>query len=263
MEKKNFKSKALVPAIIVLGVILVSGISIATASNKQVSSLREVADSLTAKLRQAIKDAESSGEFTTDELGNKVYAGETAKKMQQLHEEATKAHMALLERPVNQRQGAISRIQELISDKSIRSFVGDLSSGIAYTSTGKSSYNSEAIVEFYKVGRDYVEVDIRNNEIIQFGPAPTRPGEEGKKFDKTAKYSVADLQVMANEFIAKNTKMTDLAAFKASVGNKEETNYFFRWENLNKKLEDGRPAFVQVGFTIGGELLSYTNSLGI
>jgi hypothetical protein len=263
MNNANSKIKALLPTTIALGVILVAGMSIVFASGNQDNGSRAIAEMLTARLHQAIKDAELTGGFTTDEHGNKVYSGQTAEKIQQFHDEAAKAHMATLERPATERQGAISRIQEFVSHKSVKGFVGDQTNNIRYTFTGKSSYDSNIITEFYQVGQDYVEIDIRNNKIVQFGPAPTRPGEEPKKFDTSAKFSVAELQAMANEFVNQNTKLSDLSTLKASVGNKGEINYFFRWDDANKILEDGRPAFVQVGFTIGGELLSYTNSLGV
>lgn len=263
MNKNGSKTKVLLPTAIILGVFLVAGISIVSAANGHVSSPQEIADSLTAKLHQAVADAESKGAYTTDSQGRKVFTPETTAQIQQLHDAAAKAHMATMERPVAERQGAISKIQEFVADQSVKGFVGDQTANVGYTATGKSSYNSKAITEFYRVGQDYVEVNMNNNEIVQFGPAPVKPGEETKKFDTTAKFSVGDLQTKANEFVAKNARIADLSTLKASTGDKMGTNYFFRWEDPNKMLEDGRPAFVQVGFTIGGELLSYTNSLSI
>lgn len=262
MNKKGSKTKVLLPAAIIMVAFLAAGYSIVSAANRQVSTPQEIANSLTERLHQAIADAESKGDYTTDNQGRKVFAPETATQLQAFQEEAAKAHMATLERPAAERQGAISRIQEFTSDQSIKGFVGDQAASVAYAATGKSSYNSKLNTEFYRVGQDYVEVDMRNNEIVQFGPAPVKPSEETKKFDTAAKFGIADLQAKASEFVARNAKV-DLSALKASTGNKMDTNYFFRWEDPNKMLEDGRPAFVQVGFTIGGELLSYTNSLSI
>jgi len=70
------------------------------------------------------------------------------------------------------------------------------------------------------------------------------------------------LEVKAREFIAKNALNADLSKLTASTGEKSGTNFFFRFTDESRKI-DGTKPFVQVGFTVGGDLLSYTNTLGL
>ena len=67
---------------------------------------------------------------------------------------------------------------------------------------------------------------------------------------------------MARAFVAKNAPEVKLDNLTANFGDKEGVNYFFRWEDITRENEDMHP-FIQVGFSRGGDLLSYTDSLGL
>ncbi|PIR57221.1 MAG: hypothetical protein COU72_02060 [Parcubacteria group bacterium CG10_big_fil_rev_8_21_14_0_10_41_35] len=103
---------------------------------------------------------------------------------------------------------------------------------------------------------------MRTNEIVQFGPAPLAIGEAAKVYNTEAKFAPEQLEVKAREFIAKNAPNADLSKLTASTGEKSGTNFFFRFTDESRKV-DGTKPFVQVGFTVGGDLLSYTNTLGL
>lgn len=207
---------------------------------------------LTDKLRQVTDQELATGQKIQTERG--VYlTGESAAKVEALHQQAAEAYQAIFARPESERQAAIT---------SIRSFAQKPDLPVEYKSTAKSSYNSEVLAEYYVVGPDYYELDTRTNQVIQFGPAPLPWSEKPKQYDTTPRYTPEQLEALARTFIAERTKV-DLTQLTPNHGDKGGVNFFFRWEDRTRARPDGSYPFIQVGFTRGGDLLSYTNSLGM
>ena len=169
------------------------------------------------------------------------------------------------------RQAAVARIAK---------FAGVSDADVRYERAGKSSYNANVPIELYLVGQDQFEINIQTNEIIQTGPGPRAEGVAPKARRNEALYSKATLEAKARALVATQTKVSLDAltanhtekTITAAASNKPDTHaetagtlvvyYFFRWEDRTRTIE-GLPAFVQVGFSGAGDLLSYTNTLGL
>jgi hypothetical protein len=242
------KAKILYLALVV--VILLAALSAVAAA--QGETPEEKLKALMANLRLVTQQEFATGQKIQTEKG--IYlTGESAVKVGSLHRDAAKAYEATIARPASERQAAIA---------SIRAFARQPDLPIEYKSTAKSSYNNNVLIEYYVVGTDYYEVDTRTNQIIQFGPASLPQGETPKSYDSTPRYTSQELEVMARTFIADRIGV-DVTKLTSNHGNKGGANYFFRWEDRTRKMNDGTYPFIQIGFTRGGDLLSYTNSLGM
>ena len=213
---------------------------------------KEKLKALTEQLKQVTAQELATGQ-TAETPKGRFFTGESATKVENLHRQAAKAYEATIARPEVARGAAVANI---------RSFTRSPNLGVEYKSTSKSSYNSNVIAEFYMVGKDYYEIDTRTNQIVQFGPAPLPRGEQPKQYDTTPRYSPQQLEVMARTLIAERAGV-DVSGLTPNHGNKGDVNFFFRWEDRTKHLEDGMYPFIQAGFTRGGDFLSYTNSLGM
>ena len=247
-KKKFLKLAGASALVLTLGI----GVTSAFASTGSGQSVQEKIQSLLSKLQAASQQEQASGQLIDTPQG-KVFAGESAEKMKKLHDDTQKEIDALIARPENERQKAIDEIKK---------FSGKSDLAVNYKNTSKSSYNALVPAEVYATDFDQYEVDARNNNIIQFGPRPLNVDEKSKEFDTTPRYSKTELETMARQFIAKNASAIKLDSLTPRFGDKEGVNYFFRWEDTSREIEDMHP-FIQVGFSRGGSLLSYTNSLGL
>ncbi len=167
----------------------------------------------------------------------------------------------LLKKPNNQPQQQDSQEQIRQRDISkIKDFSENQDIKVEYVSAGKSAYNENVQESLYYAGPDQYEIDSSNGKIIQFGTRSLPVGSENEKtYDNSPRYNAQELETMAKQFIAKNAPEVNLEKLSANNSNKE-TNYFFRWEDKSNKTTEGYP-FIQVGFSHGGTLLSYTNTL--
>lgn len=246
MKIKN-QAKIVLPAF--AAVVVLAGLVTAVSAQSGPSL-----DALTESLKTKTEAAISAGNVSDGvHDGEKVFTGDSAKQLVDLHRQASNAKEESLARPASERSAAVAKI---------RAFGGNDGLNPEYVSTSRSSYNNQVNAEFYMVGKDYFEVDMRTNEIVQFGPAPLAIGEAAKVYNTEAKFAPEQLEVKAREFIAKNAPNADLSKLTASTGEKSGTNFFFRFTDESRKV-DGTKPFVQVGFTVGGDLLSYTNTLGL
>lgn len=146
--------------------------------------------------------------------------------------------------------------------EAVKAFVGN-DDAIMYHGESLSPYAPGTVTDIYYVGTDQYEVDITSVQVIQFGPRPLLTNEQSREYDTTDRYTSDELEVMAVSFITKHAPDVDLNALIPAHGNKEEINYFFRWEDSLKNGLVGIRPFIQVGFSRGGDLLSYTNTLGL
>lgn len=248
-KKKILKLAGASALVLTLGI----GVTSAFASNGSGGqSVQEKIQSLLDKMRVASQHEQETGQVVETPQG-KVFAGESAEKMKKLHDETEAQIDALIARPEKDRQKAVDGIKKFAKKQDL---------AVNYRSTGKSVYNTNVPDELYIADLDQYEVDARTNRIIQFGPRPLNVGEKGKEFDTTERYSKNELETMARQFIAANAPDVKLDDLTTRFGDKEGVNYFFRWEDTSQVIEDMHP-FIQVGFTRGGDLLSYTNTIGL
>lgn len=144
----------------------------------------------------------------------------------------------------------------------VRAFAGD-NATIIFQGRGLSSYAPNEMIEIYYVGADQYEVDTNTSQVIQFGPRPLSIGEQPKEYDTSNRYTPEELKAKAVSFIAKHAPGINLNSLTPAHSDKEKVNYFFRWEDTSGKTFMGMHPFIQVGFSRGGDLLSYTNTLGL
>ena len=62
---------------------------------------------------------------------------------------------------------------------------------------------------------------------------------------------------LISDFLGNNV---DLSTLSFSIGKKIGT-YFFRWDDNARKLDDGTPAYIQVGLSANGDFLNLINTL--
>lgn len=150
------------------------------------------------------------------------------------------------------------RIQRDILE--IRKFADSSDLTVQLESESKSSNGENVPVGIYIAGSDRYEVDVNSGKVIEFGSRNLPVGSENeKKYDNTPRYNFQELEIMAKEFIAKNASDVNLDSLISNHNNKG-ANYFFRWEDRSQKTTEGYP-FIQVGFTQGGTMTSYINTL--
>src|SRR3972149_3974072 len=209
---------------------------------------------LTQKLKDAVADAQKNGEFYIDEQhgGERLYAGETAKKIKALEKEVGNEIRELKARPAEERAKTIAAVNAF-NDKYLYKVPEQPKQVVQYggrvgnvqgTKTGSTeSYYSQdyAYVVDYQTGK-VLDVTIRAHEV----------GEPDWFIDLTPRYTKAQLEQMAVDFIAEQKLGVDLATLKVDHSQKIGT-FFFNWYG-----EGGK--HLQVGFAQGGQLISYTNA---
>jgi len=94
-----------------LALILGLGVTNAFASNGGGQSVQEKIQSLLSKLQVASQQEQKSGRLVDTPQG-KVFVGESAKKMETMHNDTQAEIDALIARPENERQKAISEIKK-------------------------------------------------------------------------------------------------------------------------------------------------------
>lgn len=254
MKKQIVKNKFLMVLFLSASFILGAGLVRIAANGSSNSGVLDTAkqiQNLLEKLQIASQNELMTGQ-TVETPQGKIFMGESAEKMKNLHDEILKQTDALIARSESARRLAIAEIKKFAKNENI---------SVNYEFTGKSSYNADIPVEIYTVDLDQYEVDARNNKIIQFGPRPRSMGEKPKVIDETPRYTVKELEGIARKFISENAPDINLEKLAQKNTNKDGINYFFRWEDTSRKVEGMYP-FIQVGFSKGGSLLSYTNSIG-
>lgn len=103
-------------------------------------------------------------------------------------------------------------------------------------------------------------VDLESNKIIQIGPGAINSLDDPTPmFDFTPRYTKKQLQEYAMKWLKEKGINEDLRNLKFEIGTKDNKGYFFQWTNT--KAPEGEMRVLQVGFTIGGSLLSYGNTL--
>lgn len=243
----------------------------AQAGSAQEQPASDRINALEQQLNRASQQEMKTGQLQDTPKG-RYFTGESAKKMEELHRKTQQQIDAIIARSESERMGAV---------EAIRAFSKNPAADVVYQQTSKMPYGDGiALVEVYYVGLDQYVVLPAGNKIVQVGERPRGMGEAGKQYDMTARYDKAQLEQMAVAFIKEHAPEVDLSKLKAQFGSKgaveannkggtqnagtpQDTNYFFRWEDSTPNLTGGPRdvPFIQVGFSIGGTFLSYTNTL--
>ncbi len=107
-------------------------------------------------------------------------------------------------------------------------------------------------------------IDDATNKVVQIGPA-SRVNESdpnpSASFDFTERYTKDTLLAVAvKQAEAFGADPSSLQG-KPQIITKDGRAFFYRWDDPSST--DTNMRFVQIGMTVGGSLLSYTNTLGI
>lgn len=107
-------------------------------------------------------------------------------------------------------------------------------------------------------------IDDATDKVVQVGPAARTKESDpnpSASYDFTDRYTKDTLLPVAlKAAVAFGADPSSLQG-KPQITTKDGRAFFYRWEDSSSTDENMR--FVQIGMTIGGTLLSYTNTLGI
>ncbi len=236
--------KTSLSVLIAVGVVALGGGAVLAAGGQ---STQDKIDQILVQLRRLTEREMATGQTVTDEFGT-YFVGDSAAKIDQAHQEAQAQVDALIARPAASRVMAVNAIRTLENDPTL---------DVQYQQTVKSTYDNSKMAEIYYADQNQYEVMIATNRVVQFGPRPLEVGVASKEFVTTPEKTEAQLEVIAREFIAKNGS-TDLGKLTFEKGSKTDI-LFFRWVDKSRALQDGMPPFIQVGISVGGEIVSYTD----
>ena len=261
-------------------------------SKTPVSAKGSIIDALIS-LRNALQ------EQLTDLLTNDpTYRDKDSQKYKQAQQE----WCSVSARPAEEQEKAVT---------SVREFLDRPDASINYECIRNPNENpdEQARVESYTVDFDRFIVDTKTNLIVEMSPKEGTWGtnKDGsrwfspqKEYDYTPRYSLAEAEVLAREFIQNHEKAIgkiDLKNLNLETGSKGESekniNYFFTWRGETKRrkldhpyttcradikkedadsFENGLPCItvkdenftpqLTITFTQGGQLVNFINELG-
>jgi hypothetical protein len=168
---------------------------------------------------------------------------ESQQKMDALWRETVKQIEDLSARPSQERQKAIDLIQSLEP--------GD----VTYLGLGHTPYDLETKLEKYQVGKYIYSIAIVRNEVIQIRLV------DDTQINTEQRFNQEQLEKQAIDFIARVSPITDLKNLSPKFSNKENSNFFFRWEDRTRRLTEGSNPFIQIGLSASGDFLSFVNTL--
>lgn len=182
------------------------------------------------------------------EDGTIVLIGESAAKMDSLWQKTVRQIEDAIARPPESRVATENRIAAIDGNYP------------EYVSRAVFIYNPSIAIEKYQTEKYFYTVDIASGQILEIMPIDsTRFRREFD--DKETVYSQDALEKMALTLISAVSEDVDISSLQPIFSDKNERNYFFRWENSASKLPDGMTSFIQVGLSAKGELLNYVNTL--
>lgn len=190
------------------------------------------------------------GETDIDpETGNILLVGESAAKTDALWQQTVRQIEETMARPPEARATVEKRIAEIAG------------SYPKYENRGVFIYNSSIATERYRTEKYFYTVDIAYGQILEVMPIPIKTPVRHEVDDKKPLYSPENLEKIAVDQIRELAEDVDLSSLQPVFSDKNERNYFFRWENTESSLPDGMTPFIQVSLSVKGELLNYVNTL--
>lgn len=254
MKVHNQLSKKYLAILPLLAVFALVGVvaSKTTPVGAQQDPVQAKVEALTKKLQDAIADAQQNGEFTTNEFGERVYAGETAVQMKKLHEDVSNEIRGLEARPEAERAVTINAINNW-NDRFLYKVQDQPKQEVQYSRKigGIQNFKKDGVEVYFS--QDYAyQVDATTGKVLDAYIRPKEVGEPKEFMDMTPRYDAAQLEQMAKDVISDQDLGVDLDKLELERGQKVGT-YFFTWHG-----EDGKS--LQVAFTQGGQLIGYTNA---
>lgn len=243
--------KKLTLAILLIGLFMgVVGPVLAQESAPPISpESQQEKERLLTEYEAALKFELKYGETAINpEDGTTVLTGASAAKMDSLWQKTVRQIEDAIARPPEDRAVTENRIAAI--------------DGIypEYVSRAVFIYDSSIAIEKYQTEKYFYTVDIVSGQILEIMPIDsTRFRREFD--DKETVYSQDALEKMALTLISTISEDVDISSLQPVFSNKNERNYFFRWENPASKLPDGMTSFIQIGLSAKGELLNYVNTL--
>lgn len=255
--------------------------------------IKDAIKQLTHTLEQKIQELQKAGEFTTDEHGQRIYTGETAKEAERLHNETRDKIIELKSRPASERAKTVEYLKTWIDKYLYTAPNMPKQNDIKYSNVvGLNDDPTHRVEVYYSHDYEY-QIDPENNKIydVSIRGARAKDDSEETYMDNSPRYNQLQLEEMAKELVASQLPDVDLSELKLERGTKG-TNFFFTWtgtEAMKKPTKDAKgyevcgdvsnPEFyndqgapcimqyegmsrpsIQVGFTQGGQLLNYSNS---
>ena len=254
MKVHNQIPKKFLAVLPLLAVFAIVGVvaSKTTPVGAQQDPVQEKVESLTKKLQDAIANAQQNGEFTTNEFGERVYAGETAEQMKKLHNDVSNEIRDLQARPEAERAVTINKINDW-NDRFLYKVSDQPRQEVQYARKigGIQNFKKDGVEVYFS--QDYAyQVDVATGKVFDAYIRPKEVGEPKEFMDMTPRYDAAQLEQMAKDVIAAQDLGVDLDKLELERGQKVGT-YFFTWHG-----EGGKS--LQVAFTQGGQLIGYTNA---
>lgn len=215
-------------------------------------------EALQQKYLDAVEDAKKNGEFTTNQFGEKVYAGKTAEDLLRLEKEVGTEIRELTARPAEDRSKTITAINEW-NDKYLHpSAEGIPKQAVQYAGRSGQVQGTKRVGAERYFSQDYqFTVDPQTNKMIEMYVRPKEVGESKQYEDMTPRYNDAQLEQKARELIESQKLGVNLDSLKLDKNQKIGT-FFYTWEG--EKIADGVQPFLYVAYTQGGQLIGYINA---
>jgi len=242
MKKNTF----LVIVISIL-VLFVTFSFVQASNNDPNGEIQDQVDKLLFEYNKALDLELANGEtvVNVDENGEKtkILTGASTEKMRDLWLETLNKINILQARPASEQVNAVAAIKLIESDANVEYLDRDL-----------SPYDRKTELERYQTAEFYYWLSIDTNKIVQIARITSM------KVDVNNPSSEAQLEERARAFVVKIAPELDLSKLNPSVGSKNQSHYFFRWEDSSLSIDGKTPVFVQVGLSSKGDLINYVST---
>jgi hypothetical protein len=218
---------------------------------------QERIETLQKKYLDAVENAKTNGEFTTNQFGEKVYAGKTADDLKSLEKEVGTEIRELTARPAEDRAKAVEAVNGW-NDKFLYTIDKQPKQTLQYAGRSGQVQGSKLIGAERYFSEDYqFTIDPQTNKVVEMYLRPKEVGEPAAFEDMTPRFTDAQLEQKARQLIEAQNLGVDLSSLKFEKNQKVGT-FFYTWEG--EKIADGVQPSLYVAFTQGGQLIGYINA---
>lgn len=246
-EKPNHRILLLTVTVLFVSIIVIASF---TTRGTLLAAQTDSPDSLIARLTELLEatlaEAQSTGDVATDESGNSQLTGSSGQMVDEIYQKVSEIRQAMDERPPEKREKAKENIQRLLDNAGIE---GE----IQYQSTASSPYDGHP-AEYYTIEKYQAIVDIATDRVLQLGPSPLPMDETPIEYNTDPIYTSEELEQRARTLLTEQVPGLNLDELAPNHGEKLGTHFFYRWEENSEER-------IQMGFTTGGDFLSYSDTL--
>ncbi len=215
-------------------------------------------ESLQQKYLDAVEDAKKNGEFTTNQFGEKVYAGKTAEDLKRLEKEAGAEARELTARPAEDRAKTVSAIDGWNSKYLYPSADSLQKQSVQYAGRPGQVQGTKMVGAERYFSEDYqFTVDPVSDAMLEMYVRPKEVGEPEAVLDMTARYTEAQLEQKARQLIEAQNLGVNLDSLTLEKNQKVGT-FFYTWKS--DKLSGEVQPYLYVAYTQGGQLIGYINA---